>query len=387
MQHIQARKLSELLDEVYDCVANPPHWNMVLRKVCDELDLISGVLGCYVRSEGTPLLRIQHGVSPAFFDRMPEYGAEMGSFWGGFERIHSFPIGELTLHSVVQPDYDPAGNRFAREWCEPQGICDFAAMTLANDSDTLSSLVFGSSRLLERDGQSELELLRLLSPHIRRALGISRLLDLKSIELRNLTSALEALPNGLVLLDTAAKVVFANAAADAMVRGNDSLRVSDGRLTLTDPAASGALASVLADLANGSVLSERGSGIPLRGANGTSRMLHVLPLNHGSMRHALDARAVAAIFVVSELTQASLPQDALRLLYDLTPAEVRVCELLVDGFTPAEIAGRIGVAPSTAKSHLLRIFEKTGTGRQAELVRLVTSLKIARRPTSVVVGQ
>ncbi len=381
MQHIQVKKLSEFLDQVYDCVADPPHWNLVLRRICDELDLIHGVLGCYVRSAGTPLLRIQHGVPPAFFDSMPEYGAEMASFWGGFERVGAFPIGELTLHSVVQPNFDQAGNRFAREWCAPQGIRDFAAMTLANDSNTLSSLVFGSTRLLERGHQPELKLLRLLSPHIRRALGISRLLDLKSIELRNMTSALEALPNGLMLLDTAAKVVFANAAAEAMIRGNDSLRVSDGRLTLTDPAASDALASVLVNLANGSALSERGSGIPVRGANGHSRMLHVLPLNHGSMRHALDARAVAAIFVVSELTQASLPQDALRLLYDLTPAEVRVCELLVDGLTTAEIAERIGVALSTAKSHLLRVFDKTSTSRQAELVRLVTSLTIARRPT------
>ncbi len=57
------------------------------------------------------------------------------------------------------------------------------------------------------------------------------------------------------------------------------------------------------------------------------------------------------------------------LLYDLTPAETRVFELLADGMTQAAIAAQLGIAPSTVKTHLLKVFEKTGINRQAELVR------------------
>ena len=66
--------------------------------------------------------------------------------------------------------------------------------------------------------------------------------------------------------------------------------------------------------------------------------------------------------------------QALALLYDLTPAEVRVFESVVAGATPAEIAARLGLAPSTVKTHLLRVFDKTGCRRQADLVRLASSL-------------
>ena len=59
-----------------------------------------------------------------------------------------------------------------------------------------------------------------------------------------------------------------------------------------------------------------------------------------------------------------------------TPAESRIFELICDGETQAEIATKIGVAPSTVKTHLLRVFEKTGCSRQAELIKLAASFSL-----------
>jgi DNA-binding CsgD family transcriptional regulator len=36
-----------------------------------------------------------------------------------------------------------------------------------------------------------------------------------------------------------------------------------------------------------------------------------------------------------------------------------------------EVAAALGVAETTVKTHLSRLFEKTGAGRQADLVKLV----------------
>ncbi|WP_292578178.1 helix-turn-helix transcriptional regulator, partial [Mesorhizobium sp. 65-26] len=65
-----------------------------------------------------------------------------------------------------------------------------------------------------------------------------------------------------------------------------------------------------------------------------------------------------------------MPADALRLLYELTPAEQRVFELVVAGEPTARIAETLGVAPSTVRTHLLRVFEKTGQHTRGELVKL-----------------
>ena len=54
----------------------------------------------------------------------------------------------------------------------------------------------------------------------------------------------------------------------------------------------------------------------------------------------------------------------------MTPAEQRVFELVVAGEPTARIAETLGVAPSTVRTHLLRVFEKTGQHTRGELVKL-----------------
>ena len=56
-----------------------------------------------------------------------------------------------------------------------------------------------------------------------------------------------------------------------------------------------------------------------------------------------------------------------------TPAESRVMMLLVQGMAPAEVAETLGISLPTARTHLARLLDKTGTNRQADLVRLAMS--------------
>jgi DNA-binding CsgD family transcriptional regulator len=49
---------------------------------------------------------------------------------------------------------------------------------------------------------------------------------------------------------------------------------------------------------------------------------------------------------------------------------MRTLDRLVAGDTLAEAAQALGVALATVRTHLAHIFEKTGTSRQAELIRL-----------------
>ena len=60
-----------------------------------------------------------------------------------------------------------------------------------------------------------------------------------------------------------------------------------------------------------------------------------------------------------------MPTDALELLYDLTPWEARVLDLICAGKTQKTIAAELGIARSTVKIRLLHLFEDTGCIRQA----------------------
>jgi DNA-binding CsgD family transcriptional regulator len=92
------------------------------------------------------------------------------------------------------------------------------------------------------------------------------------------------------------------------------------------------------------------------------------------MRSGLIQRAAAALFVTSASGPPRLPHDALIQLYDLTPAEIRIFELICEGQTRADISASLGVSVATVKSHLVHVFQKTGCRRQVDLVRLAKSL-------------
>lgn len=63
--------------------------------------------------------------------------------------------------------------------------------------------------------------------------------------------------------------------------------------------------------------------------------------------------------------------DEARVGYGLTAAEGRLLATLFEGCSVPQAAHRLGVARSTARTHLQRIFDKTGARRQGDLLRMV----------------
>ncbi len=60
--------------------------------------------------------------------------------------------------------------------------------------------------------------------------------------------------------------------------------------------------------------------------------------------------------------------------FSTTPAEARVARGIAIAQTPEMIAATLGISLETARSHLKKIMQKTGTTRQAELVLLLSGL-------------
>jgi DNA-binding CsgD family transcriptional regulator len=63
-------------------------------------------------------------------------------------------------------------------------------------------------------------------------------------------------------------------------------------------------------------------------------------------------------------------------LYGLTEAEARTALAVTEAQGLRDLAERLGVRLSTVRTHLQHVFEKTGTHRQAELVRLLMAHRL-----------
>jgi DNA-binding CsgD family transcriptional regulator len=275
------------------------------------------------------------------------------------------------------PDYDRERNRYFVEWVRPQGISDAVTINLERAANSASNLTMGRNEAAGPVTDVELEGLRMLAPHVRRALAISQVLELKTIEAATFVSTLDTLNLAILLVDEDTACIHANLAATTMLNAKYPFTLNGGRLILPQTAATEALREAVRNTATGSLTSmSRGAGIPVSLDDEAPMVLHVMPLLRSEYYHYAEQRATAAIFASPATTPLQMPADALALFYGLTPAESRVFEMLVAGETQSEIALKLGLAISTIKTHLHRVFEKTGCTRQVDLVRLAASLSM-----------
>jgi DNA-binding CsgD family transcriptional regulator len=120
------------------------------------------------------------------------------------------------------------------------------------------------------------------------------------------------------------------------------------------------------------MLGRRGIAVPLKARDDERYIAHVLPLTSGARRKAgISYGAVAAIFVRRAALDLPSPPVAIAQVFKLTQAELRVLFSIVEIGGAAEVAEVLGIPEATVKTHLHHVFEKTGTGRQADLVKLV----------------
>jgi DNA-binding CsgD family transcriptional regulator len=215
--------------------------------------------------------------------------------------------------------------------------------------------------------------MELLTPHVRRAVMIGKVIDLHKVEAASLADALDGLASAMFLVDATARLTHANAAGMRMLEEGAVLRVAGGRVLAHDPQANEALSEVFAAAEAGdAAVDVKGIAMPLRGRGTEEFVAHVLPLTSAARRQAgLSYAAAAAVFVQKATLDLQSPPEALGRRYNLTAGELRVLLAMMNSGGVAEIAEALGIGEGTVRTHLHRLFEKTGTSRQADLVKLV----------------
>jgi DNA-binding CsgD family transcriptional regulator/PAS domain-containing protein len=325
-------------------------------------------------------LMVMVGPEPAWIARAPDYAPDIIELWGGWEAMRALPSHEPAVQSQVTDPSKWHTNRHVQEWARPQGLTDALVIVLANDLATFASVGFGRHRSKGEIGDFETETSALLIPHLQRAVAIGRLLDIKSVVSSTFEAALDTLAIGVALVDADLRIVHANAAARSLLAEDAAVRSRRGVLSVRPAVVEAALLVAVRGAAEDEVaVGRRGFGIPAAIDGGAPRVLHVLPLRHGTLRPGLSPGAVAAIFFASVTTAVPTSAEVLAALYDLTPAEVLVFHHVAAGLTRAEAADALAIAPTTVKAHLAQIFAKTGTRRQADLVGLAAAIALPLR--------
>jgi DNA-binding CsgD family transcriptional regulator/PAS domain-containing protein len=273
------------------------------------------------------------------------------------------------------PHSEYVETRFYQEWAQPQGLAYGISAVL--DKTSSSAALFGVFRE-ERNWAIDHETrqrMRRIVPHIRRATLIGRTIDLTRSESALLADTLDGVSAAVFIVDATGRVLFANESGRGKLAKADAVRVRDGRLAAIDPGAAALFHETFATAALGdTAMGAKGVAISLIAATGARHVAHVLPLTGGERRHAVASHsAVCAVFIREAALDSPSQARILASTFQLTPTELRVLLAIVDVGGVPEVAEALGVAESTVKTHLGRLYCKTGAGRQADLVKLVAS--------------
>jgi DNA-binding CsgD family transcriptional regulator len=367
----ETQRLSELIGEIYDAAVDPSLWFDVLGKAAEFVGGVSATLFSKDASRKNGQVHYDDGrIDPHYKQLYFDKYVKLDIVTTG----HYFAqIGEPVATADLIAYEEFLQSRFYREWARPQALVDFVSAVL--DKSATSIALFGVFRH-ERDGIVDDETrrrMRLVVPHIRRAVLIGRLIDLRSDQAAAFADTFDGLSAGMLLVDGGGRIVHANTAAHHLLATGDVLAASNGRLVANDDEAGRTLRDIFHTASQGdAAIGVKGISVPLVARDGSRYVAHVLPLTSGARRRTGNTyAAVAALFIQRAEQQITSPPELIVKHYRLTPTELRVLLAIVEVGGVPEVAEALGVADTTVKTHLSRVYEKTGAGRQADLVKLV----------------
>jgi len=206
-----------------------------------------------------------------------------------------------------------------------------------------------------------------------RTLAAARTPEPEAADATAFADTLDGLDAGLYLVDADGRLIHANAAGRAVLDACNVLLDIRGLLMACDPLVTHRLQQAFAASGGGDpVAGTGGTAIPMVSLDGQRYVAHLLLLTSGPRQRAgATYRAAAALFVRKVALAIPPRSDALRDAFQLTPTELRVLLAIVELGGIPEVAAALGVAATTVRTHVRRLFEKTGTARQADFVKLV----------------
>jgi DNA-binding CsgD family transcriptional regulator len=363
-------RLCSLIGDIYDAVLDQSRWINALRNAAGFVGSQAGGLLSKDAVSKSANIHYGFGVAPHYMKLYVEKYAKLDPTT---TPMFLFEVCEVASTTDLVPYDEFIETRFYKEWGRPQGFVDCLHAMLDKSATGYAHLSFLRNEESGMVDDATRERMRLIVPHMRRAVLIGRLIDHKGAEAATFGDALDGLGAGLFFVNANGRIVHANASGYAMLAGGALLRAAGGKLAPSDASAELALYEIFSTAENGdAAVGARGIAVPLSARDGERYVAHVLPLTSGTRRRAGAAYAsVAAVFVQKATLDVPSPQEVIARLYRLTPMELRVLFAIVQVGGVPEVAETLGIAESTAKTHLRRLFAKTGTDRQAELVKLV----------------
>ncbi|QDZ07850.1 helix-turn-helix transcriptional regulator [Sphingomonas panacisoli] len=360
---------AELIDLIYDAPFTPGAWNVAIEQLCDaigaetavttELDIVTG------EGAGQPVRQ-----DPAVME-------EYLSRWAADNplAIVDDPVQYMRgwLPTIVRDaewmDRDELRKTpYFNEFLARLGAEQSMFLRLGLDGTMVSSISIARQEDRGAFSKDEIAIARRYQPHLVRASAITRRLRVEQNARDDLDAMLDTTDQRLLFVDRAGRVQRMTAAARRFVSEEGALDITGGQLRTMDAASDAHLQRLYAAVLAGK---EMPPALTL-GRTGSTRRFAVTVSPVGARSRAMLSSEPLMLVSVNDAQPPALGAELdARARFNLTAAEGRLATAIAEGQSLREAADRIGVSVHTVRAQLSAVFAKTGTRRQADLVRLL----------------
>ncbi len=371
---LDSKSLSGLLGDAYDAGLNPSAWRHFAEEAAHACDAQLAMVEYQDEHDARRSFLATGGLNG--FEEIFAAHRSSSSDDNYLLAIRGQPAGTVRLGSEVVPPEAMRKSRAYTQLARPWDLEHF--LFGAIESAPGVNAFFSLCRTAQEDpflpGDKAL-ISHLLLRHLQRSVALHRSLDAARGGNALLSGVLDLARYGIVLFDQRGRPILRNRAANALLDTGDGLALRNGNLQTTDGATQTRLDSGL-EAAQQSALgwSVAPPAPVLVGRRGSPSPYQVTfsPLRLRGDRSGLPSgSAVLAVIHAGRHGNAPALPPELRATYGLSRAEVTLCGALLEGKSLLEAATALDISRNTAKTHLTRIFDKTGVRSQAALLRLL----------------
>jgi len=363
-----ARMLS-LIRHVYSAAADETQWPAVLEHLADEYH--GGVAGLQYRAGVDGQIRssrfvrfdpaLQRTYGTYFATRNPWTRLSQPLFHPGF--VYT-PESALPLSQLERTEFYDGILR-------PTGVVHcFGACVLRRGDDVLSFTVVRSRTRGPYD-VNELNLVRPILPHLRRAVQVNERLSALARTRARLADGLDSLQHGVIVVNRRGHVVFANQAARAIVALQDGLTIAADGLIPSSSKDRRRLRALLDDSVRTGAGEAFGAGGAMTVARPSMKRPFVLLVAPLTLPLEEGLSGMSTIFISDPESQIESIDELARRLYGLTTTEARVASAFAASGSLDQTAERLQLSRETVRWHVRHIYRKTGTNRQAALLKVL----------------
>jgi DNA-binding CsgD family transcriptional regulator len=352
-----------LIDRIYEAAFVPDQWSHALHAVATSNGCASGVIATWDTQQMPQGFRATPLVQVAVENTMRSPQGQDGRRF-------------TALHGVMNDGFTSIESLLSREAIDTDPI-QIGLRALGLESQAATAIPMPTGELVcisfERhvaDGPFDdhtISALNQLRPHLARAGLMAARLGLERAQ--TTVNGLRAIGLPAAVMTLGGRVLTTNDLFDAL--SSTFLPSSHGGLAINDSAANALFQSTIeAAKARAEPLVR---SIPIAARDGRGAVVaHVLPLRRAA--HDIFSGGDLLIVATTVRASASLPSSTILMgLFDLTPAEVKLAIALAAGSTLQQAAINASIQLTSARTYLDRIFRKTGTHQQSQLVALLKS--------------